>query len=49
MTIDCCVSVIGQAEGEPDLHQTVVENLFDGVYYVDRKRTITRTAPIGKR
>lgn len=32
-----------------DLHETVVENLFDGVYYVDRKRTITYWNPAAER
>jgi diguanylate cyclase (GGDEF)-like protein/PAS domain S-box-containing protein len=32
-----------------DLHETVVENLFDGVYYVDRKRTITYWNPGAER
>jgi diguanylate cyclase (GGDEF)-like protein/PAS domain S-box-containing protein len=32
-----------------DLHQTVVENLFDGVYYVDRMRTITYWNPASER
>ncbi len=37
---------IGQAD---DLHTTVVENLFDGVYYVDRQRTITYWNPAAER
>ena len=49
MTIECCVSAHGQAEGRSDLHETVVENLFDGVYYVDRKRTITYWNPAAER
>ena len=32
-----------------DIHETVVENLFDGVYYVDRKRTITYWNPGAQR
>ena len=32
-----------------DIHETVVENLFDGVYYVDRKRTITYWNPGAER
>lgn len=33
----------------PDLHATIVENLFDGVYYVDRNRTITYWNPAAER
>lgn len=33
----------------PDLHETIVENLFDGVYYVDRERTITYWNPAAER
>ena len=32
-----------------DLHATVVENLYDGVYYVDRRRTITYWNPAAER
>lgn len=35
--------------GSPDIHATVVENLFDGVYYVDRERTITYWNPGAER
>lgn len=39
----------GPAPESPTLHKTVVENLFDGVYYVDRKRTITYWNPAAAR
>jgi diguanylate cyclase (GGDEF)-like protein/PAS domain S-box-containing protein len=32
-----------------DLHETVVENLYDGVYYVDRQRLITYWNPAAER
>jgi diguanylate cyclase (GGDEF)-like protein/PAS domain S-box-containing protein len=38
----------GASAGQ-DLHSTVVENLFDGVYYVDRNRTITYWNPAAAR
>lgn len=37
------------AAGGSDLHRTVVHNLFDGVYYVDRNRTITYWNPGAER
>jgi diguanylate cyclase (GGDEF)-like protein/PAS domain S-box-containing protein len=37
------------AERTTDLHETVVENLYDGVYYVDRQRTITYWNPAAER
>jgi diguanylate cyclase (GGDEF)-like protein/PAS domain S-box-containing protein len=37
------------ASGPSDLHATIVENLFDGVYYVDRQRTITYWNPAAER
>ena len=40
----------GSARKQPaELHETIVENLFDGVYYVDRKRTITYWNPAAER
>ena len=43
------MSATDQARAPLDLHETVVENLFDGVYYVDRKRTITYWNPAAER
>ena len=43
-------SEIRAPAGEPsDLHETIVEHLFDGVYYVDRQRRITHWNPAAER